>query len=109
MKEVVIKKKRNGKKVVITFEEPKGENPKKGRGNANHEKVIIYHDGEQGMVPPNDEQIIIKGKDGENMIINKHVVTNGNKSTVTVTTGDAKSAPVKKEQKIVIINEDKTQ
>jgi len=105
MKQVVVKKKRNGKKVIITFEDRKGENPERSHGKHNHEKVIIYNNGEQGLVPQNDEHVIVNSQ-GENMIINKHVVTNGNQKTITVTTDIDKSEPVNQERKVIIIKED---
>jgi hypothetical protein len=70
MKQVVVKKKRNGKKVIITFEDRDKEGTEQGQGHKRkEEKVIIYKNGEQGMVPQNEERIIINGQPGENVVI----------------------------------------
>jgi hypothetical protein len=102
---IVVKKKNNGKKVIITFEDRDEANPKHQSADKKQEKVIIYKNGEQGMTPQNEEHYVIQGENGEKIIINKNVVTNGNEKTVTVKADVDNSVPVKQEKKIIIIKE----
>jgi len=97
MKQVVVKKKRNGKKVIITFEDRDGE--ESDQGNKKEEKVIIYKNGDQGMAPQNEKYIIIKGDKGEKVIVN------GEKVMINEDTD--KTSPLKKEIRVTVIEEDK--
>jgi hypothetical protein len=106
MKQVVVKKKRNGKKVIITFEDRKGESSENGKGNKKEEKVIIYKNADQGMAPQNTERVFIDGETGEKIIIQKQVRKTGNGTEVIVNTNVDKSAPVKGEKKVIIITEE---
>jgi len=91
MKQVVVKKKRNGKKVIITFEDREkslGEHGKK-----QEEKVIILKDNSTGMAPHHEERVIIQGDPGEGTTMEKDV---------------EKTAPAKQQTKVIIIKEEKT-
>jgi hypothetical protein len=91
MKQVVVKKKRNGKKLIITFEDRSKEDIEKDR-KKKEENIIIYNNTEQGSLPQNEEHIIIRKAPGEKVIMNEDV---------------EKTAPVKKEIKVTVIEEDK--
>jgi hypothetical protein len=106
MKQVVVKKKRNGKKVIITFEDRKGESFENGKGNKKEEKVIIYKNDNQGMAPQNTERIFIDGETGEKIIIQKEVRKTENGNEIIVNTSVDKAAPVKVEKKVIIITEE---
>jgi len=108
MKQVVVKKKNHGKKVIITFEDREGGSSEKSQGNKNEEKIIIYRNGEQGMAPQNEEHIIIEGQNGEKTVITKNVETNGTQKTITVKADVDKSAPVNQEKQVIIIKEEKS-
>jgi hypothetical protein len=108
MKQVVVKRKNHGKKVIITFEDRKGESPEKSHSNKKQEKVIIYRNSDQGMAPQNEEHIIIEGQPGEKTVITKNVENNGTQKTITVKADVDKSAPVKQEKHVIIIQEDKS-
>jgi len=92
MKQVVVKKKRNGKKVIITFEDRSQEDIEKDQKYKKEENIIIYKNGEQGSMPQNEEHIIIRKAPGEKVIINDN---------------SDKTSPVKKEIKVTVIEEDK--
>ena len=102
---IVVKKKNKGKKVIITFQDRDESKPEHKSSDKKEEKVIIYKNSEQGMAPQNEEHYVIQGENGEKIIINKNVVTNGNEKTVTVKADVDNSAPVKQEKKIIIIKE----
>lgn len=107
MKQVVVKKRRNGKRIIITFEDRKGGHTESEKGNKNTEKVMIYKNGGQSQAPQNEERIIIEGQAGERVLINKTVDASGDVKTVTVKADADKSAPVVKEKKVIIIKEEK--
>jgi hypothetical protein len=107
MKQVVVKKKRNGKKIIITFEDRKDGNTGNEKGKKNTEKVMIFKNNGQSQAPQNEERIIIEGQPGERVLINKTVDASGDVKTVTVKAGADKSAPVVKEKKVIIIKEEK--
>jgi len=92
MKQIVVKKKHNGKKMIITFEDRDGVHSESGHGNKHDNKVIIHKNGGQGMAPHNEERVIIRRNPGERVIINEDTDT---------------TAPVKQEKKVVIIKEEK--
>jgi hypothetical protein len=107
MKQMVVKKKRNGKKVIITFEDRNENNDNHGQGNRKEQKkVIIYNNGEQGMVPQNEERVIIGGDPGENVVIHKSVKKTGNGDEVIINAEVDSPKPVKKQTKVIIIKED---
>ena len=106
MKQVVVKKKRNGKKVIITFEDRKGYSEEHEHGNKKEHKVIILKDGEQGMAPQNEERVIINGQPSENIVIHKNVKKTKNGDQVIINEEVDKPAPSKKETKVIIIKED---
>lgn len=106
MENIVVKKKRNGKKVIITFEDNDKTCCEHAKNSKQEQKVIIYNNGEQGMAPQNEERYIVKGVSGETIIIDKNVETKGNEKTVTIRADVDKPAPVQKEKKIVIIKEE---
>jgi hypothetical protein len=108
MKQVVVKKKNHGKKVIITFEDREGGNSEKGHSNKKEEKVIIYRNGDQGMAPQNEEHIIIEGQPGEKTVITRNVDTNGTQKIITVKADVDNSAPVNQEKHVIIIQEDKS-
>lgn len=103
MEKVVIKKKRNGKKVIITFEDREENNDNANQGNKKEEQVIILKNEEQGMSPENEEQIIIDGKTGENVLIRRKVVKTENGEQVITNAEIKNPSPVKKEKKVIII------
>lgn len=93
MKQVVVKKKRNGKKVIITFEDRNEKGDEHKRGNRKEEKVIMYKNAEQGRAPQKEERIISKGDQNEKIVIKE----------------DAdKTTPDKKQKKVIVITEEKT-
>lgn len=106
MKQVVVKKKRNGKKVIITFEDRQENKDKQGQSDKKEEKVIILQNGEQGMAPQNEERFIIDGQPGENVVIHKNVKKTENGDQVIINAEVDKSAPIKKETRVIIIKED---
>lgn len=108
MKQVVVKKKHKGKKVIITFEDREGNNRDRGHGNKKEQKVIIYGNDDQGMAPRNEERVIIEGKPGENVVIHRNVKKTGNGDQVIINAEVDKAVPVKKETRVIIIREDGT-
>lgn len=108
MKQVVVKKKHNGKKVIITFEDREGNKKDGGRGNKKEQKVIIYRNDDQGMAPRNEERVIIDGKPGENVVIHRNVKKTENGDQVIINAEVDKPVPVKKETRVIIIKEDGT-
>jgi len=107
MKQVVVKKKRNGKKVIITFEDRKKGVGEHEQGNRKkEEKVIIYRNGEQGNLPQNEERVMVKGKPGENVIIHKTVKKTENGDQVIINAEVENPSPVKTEKKVIIITEE---
>jgi hypothetical protein len=109
MKQVVVKKKRHGKKIIITFEDRDKADIDEDRGNRKkEEKVIIYKNGDMGKTRQNEDRVGIEGQQGEKVIIHKNVETNGEEKIVTITTDVDDSTPVKKGKKVIIIKEEKT-
>jgi len=107
MKQVVVKKKRNGKKVIITFEDREKEGTEQGQGNKKREeKVIIYKNGEYGMAPQNEERVIIDGEPGENVVIHKSVKKTENGDQVIINAEVGNPDAVNKEKKVIIITEE---
>jgi len=104
MKQVVVKKKRNGKKVIITFED---KDKSADKNIKKEEKVIILRDSEMGDLQHNDERMIIKGNPGEKIIIKEDVDTKTNEKQVTVEVETEKQVPEKKQTKVIIIKEEK--
>ena len=102
MKQVVVKKKRNGKKVIITFEDS-------DKSKTNHvkkeEKVIILHDSDMGDLQQSDNRVIINGNTGEKIILNESVAPGTNQKHVTVEVETDKKAPEKNQTKVIIIKE----
>jgi len=108
MKQMVVKKKRNGKKVIITFEDRDENSNNNTQGNKNEEKVIILKNGEQGMIHQNDEQVIIEGQAGENVVIRRKVIKTENGEQVIINAEVDSPTPVVKEKKVIIITEGET-
>jgi hypothetical protein len=104
MKQVVVKKKRNGKKVIITFEDKDKSTDKNIK---KEEKVIILRDSDMGDLQQHDDRVIIKGKPGEKIIIKEDVDTKTNEKQVTVEVETEKQVPEKKQTKVIIIKEEK--
>jgi hypothetical protein len=104
MKQVVIKKKRNGKKMIITFEDRNEADIE--REHAQKEKIIILKesDGNEAQV---EKHVIIKGNPGEKIIIQEDKNTETKEVKVTVDVDTDKSAPEKTEKKVIIIKEEK--
>jgi hypothetical protein len=86
MKQVVVKKKRNGKKVIITFEDR--DKTSIEHSGKKEEKVIILKDNNTGMAPSHEKKIIVQTDPGEELM-------------------HEKNAPGKKETKVIIIKEEK--
>ena len=109
MKQMVVKKKRNGKKVIITFEDRDENiaNPEQ-EFKKQQKKVIIHKNGEQGIAPQNEERVIIEGQPGENIVIHKKIVKTENGDHVIINAEVENPAPVKKEKKVIIITEEGT-
>jgi len=104
MKQMVVKKKRNGKKVIITFED----RDEASRKNAKtEEKVIILKNPDQAGAPGSEDHIIIKGNPGEKIIINEDFDTETNEKRITVDVETDNATPVKTEKKVIIIKEEK--
>jgi len=109
MKQVVVKKKRNGKKVIFTFEDRKDEGAGQNQGKPKkEEKVIIYHNSEQGSNPQNEERIMVKAQPGENVIIHKTVKKTEKGDQVIINAEVENPSPVKKEKKVIVITEEGT-
>jgi len=108
MKQVVVKKKHNGKKVIITFEDRDGEKSERNHGNRKEERVIIYNNGDQSRAPQHEERVIIDRNPGENVIIHRNVKKTENGNQVIINAEVDKPVPVKKEKKVIIIREEKT-
>jgi hypothetical protein len=109
MKQVVVKKKRNGKKVIITFEDRDNAGTEQGQGHKKkEEKVIIYKNGEQGMAPQNEERVIINGEPAENIVIHKSVKKTENGDQVIINAEVEQPKTLKKEKKVIIITEEGT-
>jgi hypothetical protein len=106
MKEMVVKKKRNGKKVIITFEDRKAESGNSLGADNKEQKVIILHQGDQGMAPGNMEGVKVEGQPGETIII-RNVTKTENGEKVIINAEVEQAAPQKEEQKIIIIKEEK--
>jgi len=104
MKQMVIKKKRNGKKVIITFEDRDEDDME--RKQANQERVIIIHD-DKGNGSQVEKHVIIKGNPGEKVTINKENNPETNVVKVTVDVDTDKTEPEKTEKKVIIIKEEK--
>ena len=104
MKQVVVKKKRNGKKVIITFED---KDKSADKNIKKEEKVIILRDSDMGDLQQHDDRVIIKGKPGEKIIIKEDVDTKTNEKQVTVEVETEKQVPEKKQTKVIIIKEEK--
>jgi hypothetical protein len=91
MKQIVVKKKHNGKKVIISFNDKDGDRHEHRNRNKKEERVIIYENGDQSMSPRNQERIIIKRNPDKKVIIKE----------------DAdEAAPAKKEKQVIIIKKD---
>lgn len=95
MKKMVVKKKRHGKKVVITFEDRDDNNFEWNesccpRGHRNDENVIIYNNGKRFNLPDSEGRIIIEPD--RKVIIERDI---------------DKPAVEKNHKKVVIIKEDK--
>ena len=109
MKQVVVKKKRNGKKVIITFEDRKNDGAGQNQGKSKkEEKVMIYQNSDQGSNPQNEERMMVKGQQGENVIIRKTVKKTENGDQVIINAEVENPSPVKKEKKVIIITEEGT-
>ncbi len=104
MKQMVVKKKRNGKKVIITFEDR--DETDMERKQENEERVIILKD-DDGNGSQVEKHIIIKGKPGEKVIIKEGKNAETNEVEVTVDVDTDKAAPAKTEKKVIIIKEEK--
>lgn len=108
MKQVVVKRKRNGKKVIITFEDRKGKGDKQEQGNKKEEKVIILQNGEQGMAPQNEERVIINGQPGEDMVIHKNVKKTESGDQAIINVKVDKPTEVKTATRVIIIKNEGT-
>jgi hypothetical protein len=102
MKQVVVKKKRNGKKVIITFED---KDKSADKNIKKEEKVIILRDSDMGDLQHNDERMIIKGNPGEKIIIKEDVDTKTNEKRVTVNVETDNKTPKKTQTKVIFIKE----
>jgi len=108
MKQVVVKKKRNGKKVIITFADRKDRTDEHPHGKKKEEKEIIIRHSEQGMAPRNEEHVIINGQPGGNVVIHRNVKETENGDEVIINAKVDKPVPVKKQTTVVIIKDDGT-
>lgn len=93
MKQVVVKKKRHGKKVIITFEDREGRCCDRSHGNRNEERVMIYKNSDDQQSPEKEVRVIIEDQSVERVITTEEV---------------DKAAPDKKQTKVIIIKEEKT-
>lgn len=92
MKQIVVKKKHHGKKMIITFEDR--ENTSGDHGKKHEEKVIILNDNNTGMAPRREEKVVIvQGNPGERTATEKEIEN---------------AKPAKQQQKVIIIQEEKT-
>lgn len=108
MKQVVVKKKHNGKKVIITFEDRDGNGNEHRHGNKKEERIIIHRNSDQGMAPGNEEREIIYGEPGENVVIRRNVKKTENGDQVIINEEVDKSVPAKKKTTVIIIKDDGT-
>lgn len=107
MKQVVVKKKRNGKKVIITFENRDEAGFESRKGHKKDERVIIYRNGDESMTPQHEERVIIQGDPGKKMIIHRKVEKTENGDQVIINAEVDKPTPGKREKKVIIIKEEK--
>jgi hypothetical protein len=107
MKQVVVKKKRNGKKVIITFEDRNPENVNPKSSNQTEKRVIMYKNDNQGMAPGNIEGTKVEGQPGETIIIHRNVAKTENGDQVIINAEVEQAAPPKEGQKVIIIKEEK--
>ncbi|MDO9255871.1 MAG: hypothetical protein Q7U54_10195 [Bacteroidales bacterium] len=106
MKKVVVKKKHNGKKVIITFEDREVSRDGHRHGNKKEKRIIIQQNGEQGMAPRNEERVIIDGQPVENVVIRRNVKKTGNGDQVIINAEVDKPMPAKKQTTVIIIKDD---
>lgn len=92
MKQVVVKKKRHGKKVIISFEDREKSCCEHSHGKRNNERVMIIKNMDESRMPQNEERIIIQGNPTERVIIKKD---------------SDESVPGGHQQKVIIIKEEK--
>jgi hypothetical protein len=108
MKQVVVKKKHNGKKVIITFKDRDGNDDDNRHGNKKEERIIIHRNSDQGMAPRNEDREIIDGQPGENVVIHRNVKKTENGDQVIINEETDKPAPVRKKTTVIIIKDDGT-
>jgi hypothetical protein len=108
LEKIIVKKKHHGKKVIISFEDRDEACGERDHRRNREEREIIYNNEDQGMVPQNEERVIVKGEPGRKIIINKNIETNGDEKTITIK-ADVDNAPTEKQvKKVIIIKEEKT-
>jgi hypothetical protein len=108
MKQMVIKKKHNGKKVIITFRDREGSSDEHRHGNKKEERIIIRQNGEHGMAPRHQERVIIDGQPGKNVVIHRNVKKTENGDQVIINEEVDKPVPAKKKTTVIIIKDDGT-
>ncbi len=108
MKKVIVKKKHNGKKVVITFADREDISNKHRHGNKKEERIIIRQNDGQGMVPGHRERVIIDGQPDENVVIRRNVKKTDNGDQVIINADVDKPMPAKKKTTVIIIKDDGT-
>jgi hypothetical protein len=106
MKQVVVKKKHNGKKVIITFSDRDGSSDEHRHGKNKEERIIMQRNGEQGMAPRHQERVIVDGRPGENVVIHRNVKETENGDQVIINEEVNKPVPVKKKTTVIIIKDD---
>ncbi len=104
MKKMVVKKKHNGKKLIITFEDRDEDDFDK---TENEDQVIIFKDNGQHTLHGRQERYIIKGDSGERIIVIEDADTHPKEKRVTVDM-DTDNKPAVKQQKKVIIKKEET-
>ncbi len=92
MKQVVVKKKRNGKKVIITFEDR--DEFACEHGNKGEERVMIYKNDDNRNTPHKEVRVIVLDNPDQKTIIDKEV-------------DHAGPGVVKQPKQVIIIKEEK--
>lgn len=105
MKKVVVKKKRNGKKVIITFEDRDEDDMV--FDNRIEKKIIIIDNGEAKNAGEAGENVIIDPQSGEKVIIKRKVIKTDEGEKVIIDAETEGGATSKTETKVIVIEGEK--
>jgi putative transposon-encoded protein len=108
MKQVVVKKKHNGKKVIITFKDREGSSDEYRHGNKKEERIIIHRNSDQGMAPSNEDREIIDGKTGGKFSNSPQCKKTENGDQVIINEEVDKPVRAEKKTTVIIVKDDGT-